>query len=509
MVRLGMKGAPLGPPPWAAWLCALTPVAAAVTSVGGGLRGRAGGALPGREGPRWGGRTFQDSPVVADPSGPVIPVLGDLNPSAPFDGPPRALSGTISGSAPLAPTDNGLQDHLLLMPPDLVPEYADPAAFPAEGRSAPGGTSSDEGSPSSWPITPIGEKVIIASPDKLRPSWGSRAIGPGGDYPLVAPADRISGGQFPVAAEDRVPTGVARYLDQVNGREVARQEARHLSDVFSRADRDQDASISKEEFSRELEGRQNKTAEEAGRLWSRFHTSEYGNMARAEFKELAQRGFDIGTLTRDDISSVLMPEGTTARGFWGSGATCPQGAYVVAVRLKIMPMSADPSVDNTALNAVGLKCDDGTELSSIEGPDGTWGAWVECPVGQRAYGLRMRGREQGPGRDNVGVSDLAFACRSPDFSAFSRPERWRPEFGRAAAAAGGWSPEVDCKTKEAVCGLQVSVKKDQGKGDDMGVTAMRAYCCDAQVDCSQICEAATIGVASIKCQVCREAAGLS
>ena len=122
--------------------------------------------------------------------------------------------------------------------------------------------------------------------------------------PLVAPADNILNGPHAVAPEDRVPNTVARYMNQVHDHEATRKAIKQFHDVFKKADIDEDCAISSHEYAREKEGRQNKTVEEAQRLWDKFHSSRRQEMTEDEFKRIARtqcqtKGFDIpSALTR-------------------------------------------------------------------------------------------------------------------------------------------------------------------------------------------------------------------
>mmetsp|Transcript_17793 Transcript_17793/g.55830 ORF Transcript_17793/g.55830 Transcript_17793/m.55830 type:complete len:207 (-) Transcript_17793:56-676(-) len=200
-----------------------------------------------------------------------------------------------------------------------------------------------------------------------------------------------------------------------------------------------------------------------------------------------------------EITSVLLmvPPGAAAQGFWGSGAACPSGQYVTGARLKVMPNS--PGADNTGLNAVGLRCSCGTEVQSIEGPDGAWTEWADCGPGQMVYGFRAQAEVGLAVGDSTGLAGLEFLCRTPDLSTFSRLQfKDKAVIGTVSA---GWTPELMCPARGMVCGLQANVLRDQGAGDDMGVTDVRVYCCNNQVDCSGVC---ADDEASLKCAVCRQ-----
>lgn len=139
----------------------------------------------------------------------------------------------------------------------------------------------------------------------------------------------------------------------------------------------------------------------------KFHQSSGPSMNKDEFARIVRAGFDLGAIARSDVAAVLtLPPGAPLRGFWGSGAKCPTGTYVAGVRLKIRPL-AGAGHDDTGLNGVGLKCGGGAkgaETKTVEGPDGTWTAWADCPEGQRVYSIRSRSQPYAASRDNAGTS---------------------------------------------------------------------------------------------------------
>jgi len=241
-------------------------------------------------------------------------------------------------------------------------------------------------------------------------------------------------------------------------------------------------------------------------------------MNKDEFARIVRAGFDLGAIARSDVAAVLtLPPGAPLRGFWGSGAKCPTGTYVAGVRLKIRPL-AGAGHDDTGLNGVGLKCGGGAkgaETKTVEGPDGTWTAWADCPEGQRVYSIRSRSQPYAASRDNAGIAGLMFGCRAADFSAMSElrfgmdPMLAPPDVivGEGPkAVGGGWTKELMCPPGSAVCGSQAHVVRDQGEHDDMGLVDLRVYCCNIAVDCDAACSMAKGGKGSIGCQVCQRVA---
>lgn len=485
------------------------------------LRGRD-VTIPDWGGPVWGGRSFDDSPLGSSNAWadtPHAPMVDNLYPTAPLDRVDKAWIDSVSGAAPLAPGQraSGSTNNRSPMPPDYIPAYSHPRVFPGDAREKT--SALPEGST----LTPIDEQQVIATPDTLRPTIGTwrnyqSRLNPLPNYPNMAPADRSGWpNEQAVAAGDRIPEEYARYINQAWDREATRRAAVHVNKMVEKTDVSKDGAISPDEYKGELQGRQNKSEAEAQQLWDKFQTSkDKVDMSTGAFKRLVQAGFDLGRINRTDISTVLTPPHTAARGFWGSGAACPSGKYLTGVRLKQMPSVANAAVDNTGLNAVGIRCDDGSEISTVEGPDGEWGPYIDCPKGQRVYGFRSSSAEVRPGRDNTGISDMEFSCRMPDLTAFSRLRMTSTNpalpagvsLGNKPTATGlGWSPDLTCPPKQALCGFQANVLRGEGEGrDNMGVTSIRGYCCNAPVDCTKVCAANQ--AATVKCRVCLQAAGM-
>mmetsp|Transcript_11051 Transcript_11051/g.39007 ORF Transcript_11051/g.39007 Transcript_11051/m.39007 type:complete len:549 (-) Transcript_11051:63-1709(-) len=475
--------------------------------------------VPGWGQPMWGGRSFEDSVANVNPWAKVreVPVVSDMDPVAPLDRLDKDTT-SVTDAAPLEPGLVSAESH---PPPprslqsDWVAPYSFPRTFPADLES------SEVLGKSSSPVLPLTERNLIASKDKL------------GNYPLVAPADRILTSRdraagwvgvsdfdpWPVASTERVPERFSKYFQQVHDRELERTAKMRTDKGFKDADLDSDGSLSREEYMARVSGYQNKTEKEAEALWNKVHDGESDSMNKAEFSRLFNSGFDLGAIPRNDISSMMPLTGGPEIGFWGSGAACPLGGYVRGARLKVMS-PAGGAADDTALNGVAFKCTTGQEVKTVEGPDGQWTAWAECPEGQQVYSVRAKINAFMPGCDNTGLESLDLGCRMPDLSSMAK---LRFGDGNAAVAlgpgalakggsshGGGWSNEMMCDSHSAVCGAQAHVVRDQGdKGDNLGVANLRVYCCSAPVDCRAACGPQNDGPGSVGCQVCRQAAGVA
>eukprot|EP00927_Polykrikos_kofoidii_P040185 TRINITY_DN34397_c0_g1_i1.p1 TRINITY_DN34397_c0_g1~~TRINITY_DN34397_c0_g1_i1.p1 ORF type:complete len:557 (+),score=70.09 TRINITY_DN34397_c0_g1_i1:87-1757(+) len=481
--------------------------------------------------PLWFGRTFHDSPLNKGAwSVPgTIPGLSDPNPDAPLDRVDMSWSGSLTGAVPLPPSENDFlnrhNSRETVMAPDIVPRDLHPPTFPA-----------DEDIPvrvANSVTEPITERKVVAKADRLRN--GGWAFGPISDfarisdhYPLSPPASKLKN-PFPVAYADRVPTAVARYLSEVHNRQIEHQEKSRSGDQFKIVDTDGDGLISAEEFENEIVGFQQKTPNEARILWDQYKFNHPEELTEDEFKRLFRTGFDVGSIARPDLLSVLTASDVAVdMGYWGSGAACPNGTFATGAQLKKQPMSASQDADNTGVNALKLRCGEGgtsTVVSSAEGPGGAWTPEVVCPQGQTIFGIRVRGKTLELSSDNSGVNDLELFCRVPatpgvvptitrvaadtvtgSIGTAGAADKTKLSF-EATPTEGSWSREMDCPGLDSgICGAQVRLQTEDDS-DAMGVTDARFYCCGVPLDCTNVCQGQRPGAPSAACADCRRATG--
>jgi len=476
--------------------------------------------------PRPFGRTFQDAPVGnfdwVNHGHPLF-VTRDLQPTAPMD----RLDGqsdhvTFTGAMPRDPiksTSNFKNDLSPPMQPDLMPATRiRTRTFPQQaprGR-ADNAVGSGLDSPSgSSPLIPMEKRRLIAKPDRLRPPLGPPVVGslkaellddPADNYPLAAPQDKLPHGETEaVAPLDQVPREVSKYLEQRAVMDSFRIAENYIEEEWKRVDSNMDGVVSVEEFGSEMNGRQEKSQEEALRLWEKFHQSEDWFMTKAEFTRLARTGYDLGTIQREDATAKLTAPNLKGTGYWGAGATCPSSTYVTGARIKVQKGKAK---DRTGINALEFHCSDGSKAATAEAPDGEWTPWEDCAEGQAIYGFRAMGAPPARGFDDSGLANLEFSCRKPDLSKLSKLNfaGAKPSTEDVPASQGGWSNEMQCGARETVCGAQANVLKE---GEDkMGVADLRIYCCASPIDCTSVCTDAETGMNFARCKVCRQAAGL-
>ncbi|KAG2446347.1 hypothetical protein HXX76_000934 [Chlamydomonas incerta] len=102
------------------------------------------------------------------------------------------------------------------------------------------------------------------------------------------------------------------------------------------------------------------------------------------------------------------------RGNWGdwqsSTSSCPSGRYITAARIKI-ESSQGTFTDDTAANSIEFRCNDNTVIRSGSGDYGSWGSWVTCPTNQYICGLQVKMEvAQGTASDDTAMNGLNFYC---------------------------------------------------------------------------------------------------
>mmetsp|Transcript_43523 Transcript_43523/g.100178 ORF Transcript_43523/g.100178 Transcript_43523/m.100178 type:complete len:500 (-) Transcript_43523:39-1538(-) len=448
-------------------------------------------------GPSIGGAGFRDSPAAINVwSSRPNPVIQDLEPIAPLDRVDRTHVPSLTSSVPLSPTGSLEVQSAGHAHPDWVPDYLHPHPFPHE-----------RGPQEEWDgiIIPIEDRNVVANGDQLRQNRLP-------DYPVVAPGDALAHGHVhPVAIGDQISYPDARFIDQVVSRSKLQGGLLSSQASFLCADTDADGKISPQEFEAITVGEQGKTNEESQVLWGKYHFSEEDTMSQADFVRLMASGFDLGQefINRTDLSSVKTMQGVD-KGYWGAGAACPDGKYATGMRLKMMPL--DPTADNSALNSVSLRCDDGAEIQSVEGPDGAWSDWVECPAGEYIYGARIKSEALQTSGDNLALSNVVIFCRTKSFNGSSEFEVYSEN---ATSFPGGWGSDMKCSEggKGLLCAVQARVWYEPegacGKDanatspDNMGLTNLRLICCTDTADCAAVCGGSN-GTSSAACAACQQ-----
>ena len=90
--------------------------------------------------------------------------------------------------------------------------------------------------------------------------------------------------------------------------------------------------------------------------------------------------------------AIIEPPWTKDWGSWGIWSRCPPGHYAFAVKVKTEDYQGS-FYDDSGLNGIRLKCSNGWELSSAEGPDGQWSDWDWAAGGLTAANMRSEPRD--------------------------------------------------------------------------------------------------------------------
>ncbi|XP_052068553.1 vitelline membrane outer layer protein 1 homolog [Mytilus californianus] len=175
------------------------------------------------------------------------------------------------------------------------------------------------------------------------------------------------------------------------------------------------------------------------------------------------------------LKEVLSVANGGTWGPWSGPEFCAEGYYATGYSLKIEEKQGKG--DDTALNAIRLKCRKGNNSPStggtISAQEGRWGQWSEttdCPLGEQLVGFRLQVEaKQGRG-DDTAANTVNFRCRSFNGGA-TNIIGTRGFWGKV----GAWSQT--CPLGSAICGLEVRIEPNQGRGDDTALNDAKFYCC--------------------------------
>ena len=174
------------------------------------------------------------------------------------------------------------------------------------------------------------------------------------------------------------------------------------------------------------------------------------------------------------------PKGEHTQGEWMSLGSCAAGEFAVEMQQRIdrqRPIDWQRiQGDNSGLNAVKMKCTDGTTIDSHKGVFGTWGEWTRCP-GRGAFdgfAIKNEGPQWWPAIDATAANAVRMYCGST---------RSSPD---TDAGRGDWSDQVSCPPGSAICGFKIRLEGDQGpSSDDTAMNDIEMECCpkDGLVRC--------------------------
>lgn len=192
------------------------------------------------------------------------------------------------------------------------------------------------------------------------------------------------------------------------------------------------------------------------------------------------------------------------RGDWGPTDLCPDGSWASSFEIKYADLGY---VDDTALNAIRLNCQDNSGLltATVTSTEGKWGEWrgtKSCKVGQ--FFVAMRGNvvpDQGTFHDDLGLDNMQLQCSDGVIldGLHDVPSEGDQDLnitqekviidGRPMEAVhftltkgkagdhGDWSSWATCSTGLRICGLETRVEHESTVSDDAGATDVTMFCC--------------------------------
>ena len=153
-----------------------------------------------------------------------------------------------------------------------------------------------------------------------------------------------------------------------------------------------------------------------------------------------------------------------SRGSWQTLETCPYGTLITGFRLRVEPNQG--SGDDTAANAIEVRCSDGTTLRPHDGHWGDWTSWSTCPDGYAVAGLQTRVEEGA--NDDSALNDVNMLCREVVAEL--------PLLGQSPTSWGKWGPMETCDGWAT--GINIKFQAPQGSGDDSAGNAVEIVCDD-------------------------------
>ncbi|CAD5114759.1 DgyrCDS3805 [Dimorphilus gyrociliatus] len=176
------------------------------------------------------------------------------------------------------------------------------------------------------------------------------------------------------------------------------------------------------------------------------------------------------------ISDELTHSNTLQFGDWKGYKYCSHGYFVNGIQLRVDPAGGD----DTALNNVRLECKrpydntTGTSVKSGTAQDGVWYGTSYCPDGMYMVAFVVRLLPyKGPFSDDYGATDFKFRCRS-----YLNPHEatidLHPPGGLTKGDWGSWSSS--CNANSAVCGVESKIEISSSL-DKTGLNVVRFKCC--------------------------------
>ena len=154
-------------------------------------------------------------------------------------------------------------------------------------------------------------------------------------------------------------------------------------------------------------------------------------------------------------------------GYWGRSGNWEycDGGYAVSFRQRVE--GKQDKGDDTALNGICLKCNNGREICSRTGPWGGWAGSQHCSAGYKGSDFKIESK-QGEG-DDTAANGLKLFCASGGSHVTSNMGPW-----------GSWQGRQYCHNGQRICGIKTRVERVLGNGnkeDDTALNGVYLRCC--------------------------------
>lgn len=162
-------------------------------------------------------------------------------------------------------------------------------------------------------------------------------------------------------------------------------------------------------------------------------------------------------------------------GTWGGWDMCTGNRLVCGIQSKV-EASQGGGDDDTGLNAVRLICCNSLPIGRINEQDiyskqGGFGDWREtqyCPTGSYVNAINMKFEDDVGGGDDTAANAINLRCNDPANTILM--SAYNPGWGN-------WKGFGSCPSGEVACGMQTKVEDSQGGGDDTSLNGIQLRCC--------------------------------
>ena len=160
-------------------------------------------------------------------------------------------------------------------------------------------------------------------------------------------------------------------------------------------------------------------------------------------------------------------------GTWGGMGICANGAFSSGFKLKVA--KEEGAGDDTAANAICIKCSEADEECSSKGLWGDWSSDFNCPEGSYLAGWKQNVlADQGGGllADDTALNNVEYECR--DLESWDATKKLKGN----GYDWGTWSRFKRCPRGEFICGVNTRVAPHYY--DDTALTDIEHKCCKPQ-----------------------------